>query len=248
VAGQPGELIGAGRVAEIYALGDGVLKLYRSPGARADAFVEAAALAVVASHGLQVPEVREAGCFDGRWGLRMSRAPGDTLAAVALREPERAPEVLDAMVRVHLVIHACRETRLRSLKPRLAARLDGVTGLPPDLRRRLEARLARLPDGDRLCHGDFHPLNLVGRLDAPVIVDWLDATSGPPAADACRTYLLLSLVRPDLAAGYLERYCRAAGLAPDLVLDWLPVLAAARLHEDPGAGERERLLALAAGA
>jgi aminoglycoside phosphotransferase (APT) family kinase protein len=243
-----GSPIGAGRVAEIYAHGDDVLKLYRSPLAKADAFLEAAALAAVASHGLPVPQVLEAGRYAGRWGLRMTRAPGETLAATALREPARIPEMLDAMVRVQLSIHACRETRLRRLTGRLAARLDGAAGLAPELRGRLRARLTGLQDGDRLCHGDFHPLNLVGPLAAPVVIDWLDATSGPPAADACRSYLLLSLVRPDLAEGYLERYSLGAGLPRGDILAWLPVLAAARLAEDPSEDERARLLAFAAGA
>jgi hypothetical protein len=154
--------------------------------------------------------------------------------------------VLDAMVRMHLAIHACRETRLRALRARLAARIDTVDGLPDDQRDRLRRRLAALPDGDRLCHGDFHPLNLVGPVDAPVIVDWLDASSGPPPADACRSYLLLSLVRPDLAEGYLGRYCAAGGIAATTVLDWLPVLAAARLGEGVGPEEQSTLLRLAA--
>lgn len=239
------DLIGEGRVAQIYAAGDDVLKLYRAPGAKADAFVEASTLAVVADHGLPVPTVFAAGQFGGRWGLRMSRAPGATLASIALGQPERIPEVLDAMVRVHIGIHRCRETRLRSLVAKLAFRLDSADGLSAELRRRLRERLARLPNGDRLCHGDFHPLNLVGPPDAPVIVDWLDAASGPPAADACRTYLLLQMVRPDLAEGYLDRYCRAADVAHAAILDWLPVLAAARLPEDSTGEERDRLLALA---
>src|SRR5215475_12266456 len=32
-----------------------------------------------------------------------------------------------------------------------------------------------MPDGDRLCHGDFHPLNILGNTLDPMIIDWLDA-------------------------------------------------------------------------
>ena len=65
-------------------------------------------------------------------------------------------------------------------------------------------------------------------------------------ADACRSYLLLSLVLAEFAEGYLERYAEAAGASVEAILAWLPVLAAARLPEDSTGEERDRLLALAA--
>ena len=53
--------------------------------------------------------------------------------------------------------------------------------------------IADMPDGDRLCHGDFHPMNILGEASQPVIIDWSDARRGDPAADVCRTYLLMKL-------------------------------------------------------
>ena len=50
----------------------------------------------------------------------------------------------------------------------------------------LEA-IAEMPDGDRLCHGDFHPLNILGDTADPLIIDWPDARRGEPAADVCRS-------------------------------------------------------------
>jgi len=69
-----------------------------------------------------------------------------------------------------------------------------------------------MPDGDRLCHGDFHPINVLGDLAQPLVIDWLDAARGAPAADACRSYLLLRLHAADLAEPYLDAYGRAGGV------------------------------------
>ena len=66
----------------------------------------------------------------------------------------------------------------------------------------------------------------------------------PPAADACRSYLLLRLYAADLAEPYLDAYGRAGGVPRAPILAWLPYLAAARLAEGV-AGETERLLELA---
>ena len=64
-----------------------------------------------------------------------------------------------------------------------------------------------------------------------MIIDWLDATSGPPAADACRTYLLLLNTVPGLAEAYLALYGARSGRPRDEIMAWLPLMAAARLAE-----------------
>lgn len=239
-----GPLLGAGKVAEAFAYGDYVLKLYRDPSARSTAFAEAAVLAIVADHGLPTPQVLEAGQYRGRWGLVMSRAPGKPLATLALEQPELAPAALDAMVALHLRVHAETEHRLHPLVLRVADRLSAATQLDDSLRRRLLGLLATLPDGNRLCHGDFHPFNLIGTPEAALIVDWPDATSGPPTADACRSYLLMLQGAPQFADPYLDRYAAASGLAREDILAWLPILAAARLCENVP-NEEARLLDLA---
>lgn len=227
-----GPLLGAGKMAEAFAYGEHVLKLYRDPDARSVAFGEAAILAIVADHGLPTPLVLEAGQYAGRWGLVMSRAAGQPLAAIAEADPTTVPAALEAMVRLHLAIHAHPETRLRPLRSRLANRIAHAPQLDEALRRTLLARLAALPDGERLCHGDFHPWNIIGPPGASIVVDWPDATSGPPAADACRSYLLMHQARPDLAEAYLTSYATLSGLDRAEILAWLPLLAAARLTEN----------------
>ena len=228
-------------MAEIYVFGTHALKLYRSPDAKAQAFGEAATLAIVGSHGLSVPTVHEVGLYNGRWGLVMDLAPGAPLADAARDEAE---SVMAEMLQLHQQLHAVSETRLRPLKPRLAANISRAPGLDGEMRGRLMSRLSALPDGDRICHGDFHPLNVVGAPGNAMVIDWPDATSGAPAADVCRTYLLLLPRVGAHAAAYVSRYSQASGLAEAEIMAWLPVVAAARLSEDI-ADETENLLNLA---
>lgn len=239
-----GRLLGAGKMAETFEYGEHALKLYRSEAGRTLAFTEAATLAIVGSHDLPVPQVFEAGRFGARWGLVMSRAKGEPLANAAIADPSLADAALDAMVALHLRIHASTEPRLLPLKARLAARIGRAPGLDLDRRTHLLARLAGLPDGTRLCHGDFHPFNIIGPPGDAVVIDWPDATAGPPEADACRSYLLLRHGAPRFADPYLDRYVEASGAARTDILAWLPVLAAARLCENVP-DEVARLLELA---
>ncbi|MEO6015272.1 MAG: phosphotransferase [Devosia sp.] len=226
----PGDLIGTGKEAEIFAYGDDVLKLYRSNG-KAQAFREAATLAALSGTGLRVPDIRAAGQCGDRWGLVMSRAAGSTFADAMLADLSQVPAYLAAMARLHLGIHAKRVPSLPDLKQRLAGRISAASVLDEARRQRLLASLAALPDGDRLCHGDFHPFNIVGPPDNAVIIDWLDAASGSPAADVCRSYLLLLLVQPPIASAYVDAYLTAGGISADAIFAWLPALAAARISE-----------------
>src|SRR5215472_10876517 len=72
---------------------------------------------------------------------------------------------------------------------------------------------------NRLCHGDFHPINVLGEISRPVVIDWPDACGGDPAADVCRSYLLLRLHAADIAEPYLDAYCRISNVTWEKVLD-----------------------------
>ena len=58
------------------------------------------------------------------------------------------------------------------------------------------------------------------------------ASCGDPAADVCRSYLLLKLPAEDLAVPYIDAYCTINNMPRASILDWLPYVAAARLAED----------------
>jgi aminoglycoside phosphotransferase (APT) family kinase protein len=94
------------------------------------------------------------------------------------------------------------------------------------------ARLQALPEGERLCHGDFHPFNILGPPSRPTLIDWLDASSGVPAADVCRSYILIGHSEPEIASTYVEAYIEVSGETRANIFEWLPIVAAARLAED----------------
>jgi len=83
----------------------------------------------------------------------------------------------------------------------------------------------------------------LGDASQPIVIDWPNACRGDPAADVCRSYLLLKLYADEIAKPYLDAYSRVASVRRETVLDWLRYVAAARLAEDVP-GERHRLLEL----
>jgi aminoglycoside phosphotransferase (APT) family kinase protein len=146
--------------------------------------------------------------------------------------PSVIPECLQALARLHARIHSQPARQFGSLKSRLETNIAGIGLLDEPLKQILLGRLADMPDGDRLCHGDFPPINVLGQNSLPMVIDWPDACRGDPAADICRSYLLLKLHAEDIAEPYLDAYCNITNTPGASILDWLPYVAAARLAED----------------
>ncbi len=68
-------------------------------------------------------------------------------------------------------------------------------------------RINHLPKGNTLCHGDFHPYNIIVTPDnKPIIIDFANICRGPKEYDIARTYVLLKEAVTDspIAEIYLD--------------------------------------------
>jgi aminoglycoside phosphotransferase (APT) family kinase protein len=156
-------------------------------------------------------------------------------------------------------MHACRvdDDALPMLKRRLEVQLTSPL-VPSELAEVAKKRLDALPDGDALCHGDFHPANVMRSPSGPVVIDWPNATRGAPEGDVARTLLLLGAGEPAsytpvmrvltmVGRGlflwlYVGAYMRVRPLEKRQVRKWALPIAVARLAENIEV-ERPRLLA-----
>ena len=238
-----GERLGAGREAEVYAYGDtAVVKLYR-PGFGGH-HAEAAALRSLPGAAPKLLDVVE---LDGRAGLVLERFDGPDMLTVVQRRPWRLFGLATELATAHLAVHrVVAPADLPDLRSFAEARIRDAD-LSPRLRDFALRILAGLPDGDRLCHGDFHPGNTLLTAERTVVIDWTAATRGVPEADYARTLTLLrwadplpetpALSRAVIAGGrslFTHRYERAyrRGVPPMRQVDaWLLVQVAARLAE-----------------
>ncbi|WP_245495876.1 phosphotransferase family protein [Rhizobium ruizarguesonis] len=166
---ETGRLLGSGKEAEVFEYGALALKLYRSAASKASSFREAANLSILERLALPTPKVHAVGEFDGRWGVLMDRAPSSCFADPFVSTAGRAS--LEDMAQLHRRIHEKPGDGLPSLMARLSARIRRAEHLDSSSRNRLLAQLESLPDGDRVCHGDFHPWNIHGSGQGFMIVD-----------------------------------------------------------------------------
>lgn len=165
----PGELIGTGRSADVYDVGDGkVLRRYRShhPGLENEIRI----MRWVADHGVRVPTVYDLQSehIEGR-DLLMERIEGLTM----LEDFERRPWMLMSHIRA------------------LVKAQQTVNSVPaPDWMSPASGPI--VPSGDSVLHLDLHPMNVMISPDGPVVIDWTNAAGGPPGFDAALTYVEMS--------------------------------------------------------
>jgi uncharacterized protein (TIGR02172 family) len=246
-----------GRTAEIYVWDDGhVLKLYRDwcPSDWVD--YEARVARAVYEAGIPSPEAGEIIEMNGRRGLIYERLEGISMLQDMNAHLGMLLKHARTLAELHVQINQKSIAGLPSYQDRLRYDISQTPHLSPVLRDKVLALLELLPDGKNVCHGDYHPGNVILTKRGPVAIDWMTVSLGSPWTDVARTNLLLSIgakragrqvnaiIRAVISLyhrTYLKRYF---ALRPDSEQEsdrWAPVIAAARLNEDISP-EREALI------
>lgn len=183
---------------------------------------EMAVQSAAADAGVDTPVVRATGAagepFGGAWAV-MDFVDGESLLAGldGVAAVRRLPSLLrgipaqlaETMTAIHRIDPAPIVERVRDAAPtaaftvtevldHLAAAADvaDAEGLVASLSRLAELQPAS--DETVLCHGDFHPFNLLAAEGRTVVLDWTAAVDAPRAYDVAFTWLLLRY--PPLAA------------------------------------------------
>jgi aminoglycoside phosphotransferase (APT) family kinase protein len=126
--------------------------------------------------------------------------------------------------------------------------LAAAVGTLADLHARLHALPARAgaAPGDRVIHLDLHPDNVMLTPRGPVVIDWSNATDGPPDVDIAMSALILAEIAVDPAHPYsapcavaVRLFLDAAGGSPARGID----AALAMRQDNPtlSADEKARL-------
>jgi aminoglycoside phosphotransferase (APT) family kinase protein len=250
--------IAEGRTAEVFSLADGkVVKLYRSGYPTDEAEREAAKCVLARRQDLPTPQVVEVVWMEGRQGIVFDECTGPTMGARLRQHPNDSEPMARLMAEIHVRIHGCSGKGLPLTHERTGRKLERAEALGEVAKLNLQGRLAGIPGAESMCHGDFHPDNVLMSDDGPVIIDWVDATVGPPAADLARSIVLMRYSEPPpepaeaeifcemrtaFLSVYLEQYFALRPLPEASVERWMPIVAGARLSENVACGATENEL------
>ncbi|MCG7346265.1 aminoglycoside phosphotransferase family protein [Sporosarcina sp. ACRSL] len=237
-----GKPIAFGNTAEIYLFENKIVKVFKDYLPPTESAYEANKQRFAHSCGLSVPKVLDVTKIDGKQAIVMEYIEGKTLGELFFANMDRAEYYIDISIDIQREIHQIHADSLKPMSQRLRQQLEAALHLDNKQKEKLLEKLDSMTYENRLCHGDFHLLNLIMSDDQVTIIDWVDATAGDIRADVCRTYLLYVELSPDVAELYLRLYCEKSGLPKEDILQWSPILAGARLAENVSSESREFLL------
>jgi aminoglycoside phosphotransferase (APT) family kinase protein len=167
------------------------LKLFLPDYPRAKVELEFLVTRAIHGAGLPVPKVFELVEIEGRFGIVMERIVGTSMLEHVQGRPWQFLKAVRELAELHAQIHGCQAPApLPTLHERMAARIAQARLCEAD-KQRARVEMSKLPGGDALCHGDFHPQNVLWTARGPVIIDWETASRGPPLGDVACTCRLI---------------------------------------------------------
>jgi uncharacterized protein (TIGR02172 family) len=238
-----------GRTADVYPWDDGhVLKLFHNWFELEGVEYELKIAQAVHASGVKAPAVERLIQFQGRNGLIYERLAGISMLELFPRKPWMVFKYSRLLAHLHAQMHerVFNADDIPAQHERLQNKINHADALPSSLKTSLLNVLHSLPAGDRVCHGDFHPGNVLITSEDATVIDWIDTSRGNPLADVARTTILLmgaaetdQIASPFLRAfiklahaTYLHEYFRLRPYGRDQYRLWLPIVAGARLSEN----------------
>lgn len=228
-----GQLLGVGNTANVYEWGKSdVIKIFHDASmALHEAEKEARnAEAIERIEGVRAPKFKGVVEYEGNASLVYEKAEGPTMLSQITTESSMV-YYARLLAELQYELHQVKLDVTPNLKREMESSIQRVRELNESEQEQLVLRLAELPEGAVLCHYDFHPGNIILAADGPIIIDWINALAGHPAADVARTYMLLAGGSQHFALIYADAYFERSGLRMEDIEAWIAPTLGVRVSE-----------------
>ena len=259
---EKGALIGSGRTADVYAWGeDRIFKLYQGWMPAIAIEREFAITRLAREAGVPVPATEELVEVDGRLEIVFERIRGTSMLKVLEARPWELIRIARLLAELHARMHACvLPPGTPSQREQIEQGIEWAKVMSDPEKQAIRTISARFPEGNAVCHGDFHPDNVLLSEHGPVIIDWMTGRHGHPLADVARTVLLIQTgglpprvcfatrmwingSRTLLVSVYLSHYLQIHPASRSEIGAWqLPLLAARLFEVENYPGEQKLIL------
>lgn len=201
------KMIAQGGQAEIYDIGDNkLLRVLINPNDEKFLKNEMETMNELKKSGICVPEVYEYLKVDNRPALVIEKISGDSLLIYLMKHPFKIKKEIQSFAALHVEISKISPiNNLYKSKVRAKYLIERSDLPDTELKNFVLNLLDDLPEGNSICHGDFHPGNILRSGDKNYIIDWFGAYSGNILCDAAHTYILMKNV-PRLPGASNSKY------------------------------------------
>lgn len=190
------EMIAQGGQAQIYDLGQGrVLRVLRNPEDKELLQTEVEVLGYLKRMDMDVPEVFECLLVEGRPAAVVEKINGISMFDSIMHNFGCMEREVRTLAELHITLGAIHpEFPLVSIKDRASYLIGQTDLLSPEIKGFVSSLLNELSDGISLCHGDFHPGNILIAQGKHYIIDWFGAYQGDILSDIAHSYLLMKSI------------------------------------------------------
>lgn len=168
---------------------------------------------ILEKHGILIPKVYEYVQVDDRQAEIMERINGETMLHYTMSHPLCVKREIKQFAKIHQQILAIREEKeLYPIDKFIYHFGDQPMKVEKEIFDFVMQTLKELPKGASVCHGDFHPGNILIEKEQKYIIDWSGAHVGNPVSDIANTYLLMACVpRAPGQGGFQYKILKFAG-------------------------------------
>ncbi|MFX1280496.1 MAG: aminoglycoside phosphotransferase family protein [Promethearchaeota archaeon] len=251
---EKGEIIGKGRTAEVIFWGNNkVLKLFYRDFSSESIDYQYKVDLLVGKIFPNCPKVFDKIEERSRIGIIYEYIEGKELREIMGRKIKTVGKALRMLAEVHSDLHKFEVADIHTQKEAFSIAIQKTDLLDKNQKKKILAYLEKLSDGNKICHGDFHPENVLVSNGKFYVMDWGITYSGNPIGDVARTFYILKYglapsdeytlrksiihrfffkrIKSLIANTYLKRYKELTGISLKEIKKWDLIIFAARLRD-----------------
>ncbi|RXZ79416.1 aminoglycoside phosphotransferase [Paenibacillaceae bacterium] len=239
-----GKKIGVGNTAAVYEWEEGtVLKLFYQGYPKKAVEKEFYNAMAINNMNFAKPRAYEMIFCEERRGIIYDKAAGESLLDWVMRTLDLQGCAI-YMSQLHKAILQNRISNVLNYKAFLKYHIENAPSANVQKREAALQMLDQLKDGDTLCHGDFHPGNILLHNGQTTVIDFMNVCHGDALYDVARTVFLVEYTPVPDEADNRERlmhfkktladlYLKEMKVTRKMIQDYLSVIIAARAGECP---------------
>ncbi len=238
------KIIGIGNTATVYEWEEGrVLKLFYEGYPKKSVEKEFYNAMAIKNMNFAKPKVYEIISCEGRMGIIYDRMEGESLLDCVMKTGD-VQGCAAYMSKLHKAILQNSISNVPNYKEFLKFHIPNTPSINLDKREEVLQRIDKLPDGNALCHGDFHPGNILISNGHTVVIDFMNLCHGDFLYDVARTVFLveytpvpMELDHREVILGFkkilADLYLMQMNVTREMIQDYLSVIIMVRKGECP---------------
>jgi uncharacterized protein (TIGR02172 family) len=238
-----GKIIGVGNTASVYEWEEGkVLKLFNQGYPNDAVENEYHNAMAIRDMNFAKPKAYEIISYEERKGIIYDSVEGETLLDRVMRTGD-VQECAKYMGKLHKAIIQNEISNVTNYKDFLRYHLPNAL-LPIDKQKKLLQMIDKLPNGNALCHGDFHPGNILISGGFAYAIDFMNVCHGDFLYDVARTVFLVEYTPVPaetkdidmllhLKKTLTDLYLIQMNVTREMIQDYLTVIITVRKGECP---------------